>query len=537
MLKSISDILDSYCERLKETSVRKQIMITGALIVIFTLLSPFPLALARKLTLKVGDPAPSIVAHEWIKGKPIKEFKKGTPYVIEFGATWCGPCAAAIPDLTALAQKHRGKAEVISFFVMETNVPRGNEYADYVKHVQNYVTKKGEVMDYTVAMDGPDKIMEKNWINVLESSGVPKLFLVDREGYIAFINHGYSSYAMRKIDRYLEAMYSGEYNIEVLRNKSRKEKPVTQSVSSAPYNHEGLLYINNNGGNNPDVLFRSILTRYEGKARANSNNYVANWTWAEGSGSEYQMARIQEVGMPLQQLYYLAYADTLQNWIPRRKNLSGPFPDTLADPYNKYSYGKYWPEAIVEVSDKSPFADERFTVGNTYNYSLKVPMEKNTARFLQSRMRQDLDDYFGYDATVETRQMPCWLLKVYPQDKKRIMSDNPKDGYIATEISEKHWAYNNAEVRDIIRRLSKFYQKNGIPDDMYNAPFIDATGIDGLINYDIKMEELDHFRSRGGSFEGVRQYLQRIGFYLEKGKSPMKVVVIRDPKSDKSLPK
>ena len=35
-------------------------------------------------TLKVGDPAPKLQTGKWVQGDPVKQFAKGTTYIVEF---------------------------------------------------------------------------------------------------------------------------------------------------------------------------------------------------------------------------------------------------------------------------------------------------------------------------------------------------------------------------------------------------------------------------------------------------------------------
>jgi thiol-disulfide isomerase/thioredoxin len=58
-------------------------------------------------SLKVGDPAPALKASTWLQGEEVKKFEPGKVYVIEFWATWCGPCIAFMPDLAELQVQYK----------------------------------------------------------------------------------------------------------------------------------------------------------------------------------------------------------------------------------------------------------------------------------------------------------------------------------------------------------------------------------------------------------------------------------------------
>ena len=59
--------------------------------------------------LSVGDPAPAIQVKEFVKGTPVSSLEKGKRYVVEFWATWCGPCVAELPELVTMNRMYRGR--------------------------------------------------------------------------------------------------------------------------------------------------------------------------------------------------------------------------------------------------------------------------------------------------------------------------------------------------------------------------------------------------------------------------------------------
>src|SRR5947199_9364455 len=92
--------------------------------------------------LGIGDPAPKLEVKEFVKGEPVKSLEKGKVYVVEFWATWCGPCRATIPHLTELQKKHKD----VTFIGVSI-------YESDPKAVKPFVEEMNDKMDYRVAMD------------------------------------------------------------------------------------------------------------------------------------------------------------------------------------------------------------------------------------------------------------------------------------------------------------------------------------------------------------------------------------------------
>src|SRR5579859_4025586 len=148
------------------------------------LLAAPALVLAAEPTLKVGDPAPKLQSGKWVQGEPVKEFEKGKAYIVEFWATWCGPCRASIPHLNEIYQKYKDKGLV----VIGQNCWERDE-----SQVAPFVKQMGDKMTYRVALDDKNQNengkMAETWMTAAGRDGIPSAFLVDKKGIVAWIGH------------------------------------------------------------------------------------------------------------------------------------------------------------------------------------------------------------------------------------------------------------------------------------------------------------------------------------------------------------
>lgn len=129
-----------------------------------------------------GDKAPELKVAKYYQGQEIKKFEKGKVYVVEFWATWCGPCIESIPHLNELSIKQKGKAEFVG-----VNIWDDEEGQD--ARIKEFVAKMAGKMGYRVAVDTAQMDMTSKWMEASYSNGIPTAFIVNQEGLVAWIGH------------------------------------------------------------------------------------------------------------------------------------------------------------------------------------------------------------------------------------------------------------------------------------------------------------------------------------------------------------
>jgi len=132
-------------------------------------------------SLNIGDPAPPLRVRGWIKGTPVQRFEKGKVYVVEFWATWCKPCIAAMPHLSALAGEYKDRVTILGIDIYEKKTTS-------IEKVKAFVDSMGHRMNYHVAAEDSN-FMVAGWFDASGEQGIPKSFVVNVEGRVAWIGH------------------------------------------------------------------------------------------------------------------------------------------------------------------------------------------------------------------------------------------------------------------------------------------------------------------------------------------------------------
>jgi len=104
---------------------------------------------------------------------------RGKVVILDFWATWCGPCIASFPTMKKATEKYADDPKVVFLFVNAWETAK-----DKKQNAQNFMTSKG--YNFHVLLDENDKV-----ITDYEVSGIPTKFIIDGGGKIRFESIGF----------------------------------------------------------------------------------------------------------------------------------------------------------------------------------------------------------------------------------------------------------------------------------------------------------------------------------------------------------
>lgn len=127
----------------------------------------------------ISRPAPQFSLTDINGNKVLLSDFSGKTVMIDFWATWCGPCIASFPGLQQTVNKYADDKEVKFLFInsWERVENKKQNAADFMKN-NNY--------SFHILMDEDNKV-----ITDFKVSGIPTKFIIDKDQNIRFISIGY----------------------------------------------------------------------------------------------------------------------------------------------------------------------------------------------------------------------------------------------------------------------------------------------------------------------------------------------------------
>lgn len=144
-----------------------------------------------------NKPMPSFKLTDTVGKVHTNSSLKGKVVLIDFWATWCGPCKQAMPMLERLHNKYKGKGLV----VIGSDVLEQRDKA-------NAAVKFKKASKYTYTFTKNDAASEA-LIPALKIQGIPTMLLIDKKGVVRQVNVGFDPSEEAILAKKIEQLLKG----------------------------------------------------------------------------------------------------------------------------------------------------------------------------------------------------------------------------------------------------------------------------------------------------------------------------------------
>ncbi len=135
--------------------------------------------LTAQAALKVGDALPDLASCN-LEGT-LPGSLKGKVVIVDFWASWCGPCAESFPVLDELQKKYKDQGLIIVAVSVDE---KPDKMAAFLKK---------HPVSFSVVRDAGHKLVAK-----AEPQTMPTSFILDRDGKVRFLHNGFHGATTQK---------------------------------------------------------------------------------------------------------------------------------------------------------------------------------------------------------------------------------------------------------------------------------------------------------------------------------------------------
>jgi thiol-disulfide isomerase/thioredoxin len=155
--------------RINVKSNRALILIIGAFLITIFVIQSY----RSKGPVEAGRPAPPFTLQDMSGREVSLDDYKGEIVILDFWATWCGPCRMSMPMLDDIQEEYTGKMSVLAVNLQE---PKGV--------VREYILENG--LNSKVLLDQDGSVGRE-----YGAAAIPLQLLIDQNGIIRLIMNGF----------------------------------------------------------------------------------------------------------------------------------------------------------------------------------------------------------------------------------------------------------------------------------------------------------------------------------------------------------
>lgn len=394
-----------------------------------------------------------------------KDFK-GKWLVLDFWNKYCSSCVESFPKMNAMQKKFGDRVQIMLVGIQDAESKIRPMYDRFQK---KYDLQMACAFDSSLS----------NYWGIYST---PQIIVIDDKGIVRAVTYKIDSADMATFLKGERPVLPVSYYAQ------QKNGPDIRDEKIPFEDHQPYMIRDNGAKSDTHFLFRSIITKWN---QVNQTYYHPVRIDLHAIDPTFPEGMFQAMAVSLRQLYMYAY-----------------FGRMLWEANDTLYYGNYADNPIVEVKDSSLF--QTTATENWFCYSLIMPSGIGTKENLQQAMQRDLETYFGFNVSIESRKFPCWRLVATDKAAAKLATKGGKEA-----------------VEEIIPRVS--YQFSNVPMVQLinyfgiatNEVIIDETGIIQHVDFTSSFMDLDE----------MKDFLPKYGLKLIPAEKEMKVIVIRDRKN------